>query len=428
MNKLDKFENALKNSLGDYEMPYDASQWARMEKSLGKPAGGNSSAKWLAVASVAVVVGTAALLYYNSESGDTTTTVKNDKGTAVIKQTQDNNTLIIPSSINKEEQKDHAVQVKENNVDNGNVVNNNVNNTPVNNPDPVVVNNNNVNRPDPVTPVNNTPVNNNPLNNNTTIQAPDLSKITPVILSGEEYCVGEKINFTCANTGNKLTGHWEIEGETEITGAGFDYTFKDPGTYTVKLYFTNGNDEKKSPVSEKTIVVKPTPEVAFTWNEVYTDGKPWTVFTNHSSRGQYNWRFKDGSVSNEAEPKLFLRHKGNYPVELTVAGENGCSNTVSQVVMVENEYSLLAPNTFTPNGDALNNTFIPEALKIMDVDFTMNIYDRSGKLVYSTRTTDKPWDGRYTSDNKMAPEGAYVWIVTISGEEPYKGSVTLLNK
>lgn len=426
MNKLDKFENSLKSSLENYEMPYDASQWSRMENSLNKPASGGTS--WLAVASVAVVlIGASALIYNYSSSDGNTSTVNNDKTTATIDQPNKNNdpkTIVIPvdgeqnSSVNNVESQTNPLKQNGNLVDNGTLITNG------NQPQPITPVNGNMIKPEPVIIYNpggiveyaTLPENNNSV---------DLTKLTPVILSGDQFCQGEKVNFTSANIGNKLTGHWEIEGETEVMGAGLDYTFKEPGTYKVRLYFTNG-DDKKSEVTEKSVVIKPAPEAAFIWNEIYTDGKPFTVFTNNSSRGNYNWKFKDGSVSNEAEPRLFLRHKGNYPVELTVIGENGCPQTVSKEVMVENEYNLLAPNMFTPNGDALNNTFIPEALKVLDVDFTLTIYDRSGKLVYSTKTANKPWDGRYTSDNKVAPNGAYVWIVVIPGEEPYKGTVTIV--
>jgi len=430
MNKLDKFENSLKNSLGNYEVPYDASQWTRMEKTFNKPAGkGKNSGSWLAVASVAVVlIGASALIYNYSTSDENTSIVKNENITSGIIQPENNNSnsTLVP------------VDGNENKNENNSTVNNAGNNSfeigypenangTGNGNEPKPLNQGTVNNTKPEPPI----IVYNPggiveyataIAENTI----DLTKITPVILAGDQFCEGETVNFTSANTGKKLTGHWEIEGETEVTGAGFDYTFKYPGTYKVRLYFTHGNNDRKTSVTEKSIVITPSPEAAFTWNEVYTDGKPLTVFTNNSSRGNYNWRFKDGSVSNETEPKIFLRHKGNYPVELTVQGENGCTQTVSQTVVVENEYNLLAPNMFTPNGDALNNTFIPEALKVIDVDFTLTIYDRSGKLVYSTKTANKPWDGRYTSDNKVAPNGAYVWIVVIPGEEPYKGSVTIV--
>ena len=426
MNKLDKFENSLKSSLGNYEVPYDASQWSRMEKTLGKQVSGGSGS-WLAVASVAVVLITASVIIYNySTSDENTTTVKNEKNTSEVINPENNNPENVILPVENENKENNSADFTEKNTKDA----------PGNVPGNTIVNdiNQKTTSTDPGTT--NTPeykILHNPGGIQETVTLPvensiDLSKITPVILSGEQFCQGEMVNFTSANTGNKLTGHWEVEGETEVTGAGFDYTFKEPGTYKVKLYFTHGNAERKTSITEKSIVIKPSPEAAFSWNEIYADGKLMTVITNYSSKGNYNWKFKNGSVSNEAEPKLFLRHKGNYPVELTVNGENGCTQTVSKEIVVANEYNLLAPNTFTPNGDALNNTFIPEALKVMDVDFTMNIYDRSGKLVYSTRNVGQPWDGRYTSDNKIAPDGAYVWIVTIAGEEPYKGSVTLLNK
>ncbi len=61
-------------------------------------------------------------------------------------------------------------------------------------------------------------------------------------------------------------------------------------------------------------------------------------------------------------------------------------------------------NAFTPNGDGINDIYHPNPGAI--ASFEMYIYNRWGRLVYSTENS-RGWDGR-TPDGQ-APEGVYVY-------------------
>ena len=64
------------------------------------------------------------------------------------------------------------------------------------------------------------------------------------------------------------------------------------------------------------------------------------------------------------------------------------------------------PNSFSPNGDGINDYFYPEFFgSVTDVE--MAIYDRMGNQVYYTLNT--PWDGKYKG--KVVPWGAYTYII-----------------
>ena len=52
------------------------------------------------------------------------------------------------------------------------------------------------------------------------------------------------------------------------------------------------------------------------------------------------------------------------------------------------------PNTFTPNGDGLNDIFKPvfeDTLKVQD--YNLEIYDKSGVQVFHSRNPNIGWDG-----------------------------------
>ena len=64
------------------------------------------------------------------------------------------------------------------------------------------------------------------------------------------------------------------------------------------------------------------------------------------------------------------------------------------------------PNTFTPNGDELNNVF--EVKLFCDYsDFHFTIFDRWGEIIFESYNPKYGWDGTY--NNKIVVDGVYVY-------------------
>lgn len=96
-----------------------------------------------------------------------------------------------------------------------------------------------------------------------------------------------------------------------------------------------------------------------------------------------------------------------------VAYKNGAPQifSVSNEVEIIPQMSFYIPNTFTPNGDGLNDTFgiAGEALN----EFRMQIFNRWGQLVFESGNPNERWDGTFRGDK--VSEGVYVYKVTASG-------------
>lgn len=65
------------------------------------------------------------------------------------------------------------------------------------------------------------------------------------------------------------------------------------------------------------------------------------------------------------------------------------------------------PNSFSPNGDGINDTFRVSALALET--FRLRIYNRWGELVYEGRTPLSGWDGRL--NGRLAPASTYLWML-----------------
>jgi gliding motility-associated-like protein len=85
-------------------------------------------------------------------------------------------------------------------------------------------------------------------------------------------------------------------------------------------------------------------------------------------------------------------------------------STTSQIITVEMISTYFIPNTFTPNRDSINEYFSIIGHGISPDNFEMDIFNRWGSLIYSTKDVYAPWDG--TVSGNAVPDGTYVYIIT----------------
>ena len=131
----------------------------------------------------------------------------------------------------------------------------------------------------------------------------------------------------------------------------------------------------------------------------------------------YEWQ--DGST----QPTYIVRHPGTY----SVTASNQCFEHGDDIVVEYEpcEQELWMPNSFTPDGDGLNDLFLPVFAYPDEVEsFEMTIYDRWGSVQYMTRRLDQGWDAA------GVPDGVYVVFIRYKsrGHEvrDVTGSVTVV--
>lgn len=121
----------------------------------------------------------------------------------------------------------------------------------------------------------------------------------------------------------------------------------------------------------------------------------------------------------------------NKPTTYTVVAQRGaCEEDLTVQVDAYSagclEDDVFVPNTFTPNGDGVNDVFKVKGIKLEEVYFS--IYNRWGELVFETNDLSKGWDGKYKG--KQADVGVFGWYLKakcLNGEETFKkGNVTLI--
>jgi gliding motility-associated-like protein len=112
---------------------------------------------------------------------------------------------------------------------------------------------------------------------------------------------------------------------------------------------------------------------------------------------------------------------------------NGCESPEQQttITIVECPQMLIyIPNTFTPDGDELNNVWLPIFTSGFDpFNFHLQVYNRWGEVIWESHNHTEGWDG--TFNNTIVPMGIYAWKVNfgVIGNDDKKvlfGNVNLL--
>jgi gliding motility-associated-like protein len=127
----------------------------------------------------------------------------------------------------------------------------------------------------------------------------------------------------------------------------------------------------------------------------------------------------------ETSSSILINQPGYYWVRVN----NGeCAMTDS--IWIKRDCYLNIPNSFSPNGDGLNDYFLPrELLSSGLTSFKMSIYNRWGEQIFTTTAIDgRGWDGKY--NNVPQPQGVFVYVIDASFinnvKKTFKGNVTLM--
>lgn len=266
-----------------------------------------------------------------------------------------------------------------------------------------------------------------------TVAAPERREavIRPSLTEG---CPGSEIAFATEQLDKNGMHLWNFGDGSFSNKPEPVHQFGNPGTYRVMLSHSapGGGTIQNKPVSDM-IVIHEAPEAAFDpFHRTYENTVPTVHFENRSQGGKsYLWDFGDGNTSTAAHPDHVFKKKGTYTVELKVTNGKGCVDRTSTQVTIEKDYDLLAPKAFSPNGDGVDDLFIPEALKTLGAGFHLSVFDpATGALVYETNDPTRPWNGRLNNKGDTCAPGDYTWMVDMKDGAKlggsYSGTVNLL--
>jgi gliding motility-associated-like protein len=228
---------------------------------------------------------------------------------------------------------------------------------------------------------------------------------------------------------------WNGGNGDDDFGLDFLFNYTAAGSYDIGLSVSNEFGCIRDTIYENAVVVYPNPIAEFS----YSPNPPSIInnvvlFQNESvSVASYEWYIDDARVG-EGETLTYEfpnDRSGDYTVCLRVENEFVCEAVHCEYIELETDFAFFAPNAFTPDGDGLNEFFIPELLGFDLSTYSLKIFDRWGTLVFSTNDASEPWIGNVRNGDYYAQQGVYNWIVEVKVDrladfKTFTGSVLLV--
>jgi len=237
----------------------------------------------------------------------------------------------------------------------------------------------------------------------------------PVITATSPLCTGI-VSFAGSTTNTMtepVTWAWDLGNGQKSAAQNPSNDYK-PGPYTLHLQTSVPYGCKDT--TSAAIVINPPPEIKGPHEITTPVGFPITIpFTYSSNVTTWVWTPADSlSCADCANPSTTLVFKKLFRV--TVTDSNNCVSSDSILVRtICNDKNYFFPNTFSPNGDGINDAFFPRGSNLYNVQ-SLRVFNRWGQMVFERRDfpANNPtlgWDG--TVNGRPAPVDAYVYIAEV---------------
>jgi len=136
---------------------------------------------------------------------------------------------------------------------------------------------------------------------------------------------------------------------------------------------------------------------------------------------QYQWS-PDININNTTIKNPTITGDENTTYTLTVTDSLGCVTRDQTNIVVSPE--LIVPNTFTPNGDGINDLWEVKGL-IAYQNAVIDVFDRYGQKVFHSVGYGSSWDG--SCNGRIIPPGTYFYVIDLKvNSQVLSGSLALV--
>ena len=210
------------------------------------------------------------------------------------------------------------------------------------------------------------------------------------------------------------------------------YSSLSPGQYIVSVKDDNGCTYQKT----VTISNIASPIADFEYSPMVISSESQEIQTVNTSSGNivdYQWIVPNASPINGSTVNftttINIQKEGSYPITLIVENQSGCIDSITKYIIVKIDPSIYVPNTFTPDGDAFNNSWL-YSLNGYDIErFNVRVFNRWGEIIWESKDPSIYWDG--TFEGNLVQSGTYIWTMNIKDDNTdevfyYKGHINII--
>lgn len=242
----------------------------------------------------------------------------------------------------------------------------------------------------------------------------DVNEKPVATFSASSVCEGNGTSFTNSssiNSGSIANNTWTFGDGFSSSASSPNHTYGSNGSYTATLIASSNNGCADTATQSVTVYAVPT--VDFSVSNVCF-GDKLTPTNNSSITGgtisTYDWDFDDGNTSTAQSPQHTYTSKGTYDVELLITSTDGCEDSVSKQVVVDNTIVPGFNATTECAGDSTAFTNITNT----SCGVTTNYLWRFGNGSTSTKENPK---------HKYASAGSYDVTLVVTKQGNIKDSI-----
>ncbi|MFT4679972.1 MAG: gliding motility-associated-like protein [Flavobacteriales bacterium] len=234
-----------------------------------------------------------------------------------------------------------------------------------------------------------------------------------------EGCSPLTVQLFNTSSNDLLTTYvWMFDDGTSSIEIDPFFVFLDEGLHDVSLTATSANGCLQSVTYTDYIEVHTSPLAFFETNiDEQTVVNPIVYFNNLSIGATgYLWTFGEWGSSLETNPIIEFPPTPDviHDVCLQVANQFGCVDSICRQVFIPGEFWIFAPNAFTPDGDGINDVFLPLLRGFDPENYALSIYNRWGEQIFITTDPAMPWLGQNKQGNHFVQNEVFIWQVVVN--------------
>lgn len=197
------------------------------------------------------------------------------------------------------------------------------------------------------------------------------------------------------------------EGETYLIGK---HQYSKAGSYIDTISNPLGCDS----IVYSSIIIYPRPSADFDFLDNPPDMDAVVNFYNMSvGANLYLWQFNlpHNDTSTLMNPNYTFHTAGDKYVQLIVKNSNTtCKDTIVKLLNIKDNSVIYIPSAFSPNGDGLNDFFIPVTKNFDLIHY--KVFNRWGEIIFETNNFSPGWDGKYKG--VLCIKGIYTYFIEFS--------------
>ncbi|MBL0316550.1 MAG: gliding motility-associated C-terminal domain-containing protein [Flavobacteriales bacterium] len=161
--------------------------------------------------------------------------------------------------------------------------------------------------------------------------------------------------------------------------------------------------------------------------------EPEIILLNESIHAnEFVWSLNGDSVGVSSDLTLSDLVAGNWIIQLNAIDTNtGCSDSIQKIIHLKDDFNWYVPNCITPDGDGINDIFLPRCNLEKISTYHLSIYNRWGDCIFVSENPESPWYGQVHDGDYFAQDNCYVWRLAyrrrdMMGDYSLEGHVTLI--